>query len=426
MLLWAVAVSAQDGAMTLSAAISYALANNPDIKDAQLRVADADAQIKENTATGLPQLSASGSYQRYFKVPLVPLPAALTGGEPQQISFVLKNNITGAVNLDAMLFEAAYFVALKAARAAREYAQLDLADRQRKVRNQVREVYLPLLFLEANKEQLDKNIANLNRLYDETREIYKAGFAEQLDVDRLELSLANLRTERESLDRQYENALRALKFTLNLPDAQAITLADDLDALLTEASGESLTAAIDYGRRTEIGVLNQAILLNDYNVTAIKSRYLPSLRAFAGYQYQYQGDDFSSGFWAPTGFVGVSLNVPIYDGGYKRALVDRAKISREQVLLQRETVQRLITLEVTNARSTYADAQERLADRARNLELAQRIYDTTQIKFREGVGSSFEVNQAEQGLYGAQSAHLQARYELLRAKTALDEALGLQ
>jgi outer membrane protein TolC len=167
-------------------------------------------------------------------------------------------------------------------------------------------------------------------------------------------------------------------------------------------------------------------LLNDYNVTAIKSRYLPSLRAFAGYQYQYQGDDFSSGFWAPTGFVGVSLNVPIYDGGYKRALVDRAKISREQVLLQRETVQRLITLEVTNARSTYADAQERLADRARNLELAQRIYDTTQIKFREGVGSSFEVNQAEQGLYGAQSAHLQARYELLRAKTALDEALGLQ
>lgn len=414
----------QSAEMSMDQLIDYALANSPEMLDAQLKVQDAEAQILQSKSTGLPQVSGSGTYQRYFEVPVVPLPAEFTGGEPQEVSFVLKNNFTAGVNLDAMIFDAAYFVALKAARAARTYAQLELVDRQRQVRQQVRDVYLPVLLLQSNLAQLDKNLTNLEDLYQETQQIYEAGFAEQLDVDRLALSLANLRTERDALDRQYENALRALKFTINYPAEQELTISDDMEAMLADDNPEMLTTTVNYTRRPEINLLDQAIALSDYNIENFKTGYLPSLRGFAGYQYQYQGDDFNSGFWAPTGFVGITLNVPIYDGGFKRSQIDRATITRQQVQIQRSTVQRLVDLEVENARATYLSAQERFKEREDNLALAQRIYDTTQVKYREGVGSSLEVNQAEQALYTSQTNRLQAIYDVLQAKVALEEALG--
>lgn len=416
---------AQSSEMSMEQAIDYALTNSPEIQDALLKVQDAEAQILQSKSTGLPQLSASGQYQRYFKVPLVPLPPEFTGPDgPQEVSFVQKNNLTGSVNLDAMIFDAAYFVALKAARSARSYAQLELVNSQREVRKQVRDVYLPVLLLQSNLEQLDKNIESLTTLQQETEEIYKAGFAEQLDVDRLSLSLANLQTERESLDRQYQNAIRALRFTINYPEGQDLSISDDLDGLLAEFDGEILTAKVDYNRRPEVRLLDQAVILNDYNIQNFKTQYLPNLRGFGGYQYQYQGNDFTNGFWAPTGFVGLSLNIPLYDGGFKRSQIQRAQISRDQVMVQKTTVQRLIDLEVENARASYTSANERLDAREKNLELAQRIYDTTQIKYREGVGSSLEVNQAEQDLYTAQTNRLQALYELLQARIDLEEALG--
>jgi outer membrane protein TolC len=420
-------LQAQNDGMNLQQAIDYALANHPDIQDAQLKIQDADIRIKENLATGIPQLTASGQYQRYFEVPVVPLPPEFTGGgEPQEVSFVLKNNLTGSLNLDAMIFDASYFVGLRAARASRSYAQLELNERRRQVRNQVRDAYLPLLLVDENLTQLDKNIANLEKLFGETKATYEQGFIEQLDVDRLELSLANLRTERENLSRQYDMAVEVLRFTLNYPPNEPLVVAENLDQLLVMEDDNALLAQVDYNRRPEISLLDQAIALNGMNVELNKSRRLPSLRGFGGYQYQYQGNDFSTGFWAPTGFLGLSLSVPLYDGGYKKALVQRAQIAQDQVIIQRSTVKRGIDLEVSNARKAYQNAQDRLADRERNLMLAQRIYDTTKIKYSEGVGSSLEVSQAEIDFYAAQTNRLQAVYDLLQAKVALEEALGIK
>ena len=421
--------------MSLDQAIDYALTNSPEIRDAQLEILDADAQVAERKSVGLPQLTGGASYQRYLAVPVQPLPEAFVDflemqnpGEPvsREVSFFLKNNLTTEVNLDAMLFDGVYFVGLQAARAARSFAQLDYANAQRTVRNNVKDAYLPLLLVAANLEQLDKNITNLEQLLFETRQTFEAGFVEQLDVDRIELSLANLRTERDNLTRQQEIGLRVLKFTINYPMDEPLAVADDLTSIWAEAIATDASAPIEFNRRPEVNLIDQAIQLNEYNVRVNRIGYWPSLRAFGAYQYTYQGDNFSDGFWAQNAFVGLRLNVPIFDGFYKKSLIQRARIDLDQTRLQRETLLRSINLEVKNARDSYNNARERLRDRQQNLDLAQRIYDTTQIKYREGVGSSLEVSQAEQALYSAQTNQLQALYEVVVAKTELDEALGLR
>lgn len=412
--------------MSLEDAVNYAINSSSEMRDAQLVVMDAEAQIIENRARGLPQLNGSVNYQRYLKVPQSPLPEIFQQpGGPESISFIQKNNLTASANLQAMVFDGVFFVALKAAKSARDYAKKDLAVKQKTLREQVRDVYLPLLLIDANLDQLDKNITSLEQLHQETKAIFEAGFAEQLDVDRLELSLANLQTERENIARQYQIGLRILKFTINLPENEILEIEDNIESLLAKYSITNLDPVTpNYNQYPEIQLIDELLNLQNLNKKAQKTAYLPSLSAFGGYQYQYQGDKLKNGFWAPTAYLGLQLNVPIYDGGYKRARIDRVQIAIDRVAIQRNTLHRAINLQIITAQDIYTNTRDRLGERDKTLALAQRIYDTTQIKYREGVGSSIELNQAEQAIYTAQTNRLQALYELLTAKIALQEALG--
>lgn len=445
--------------MTLEEAIQYALENSINMKNAQIAIADAEQQIVERRSAGLPQLTGGVNYQHYLAVPQQPLPEgfevfgifgqalsvdlydqlspmtqaavdnAFAGdgnsgdtGE-QGIAFFLRNNFTASVNLEAMVFDGSYFVALEGAREYRKYTKREYATKEREVENATIESYLPVLLIQENIELLDKNIRNLNQVLYETKALYKEGFAEQLDIDRQALSLSNLEIERENLVRQKDVALANLKNTIGYPLDQPLVVADDLEQMTTEAA-RLMAMEARPEQRAEIALLDQAIQMNELNIKLNKAGYLPSLRAFGVAQQQYQGNDFETGFWAPAAYVGLNLSVPIFDGFNKKAKVERARLELEKARNQRRDLLRGLKLEVANARTNYENANQRMRSQEKNLELAARIYETTQIKYREGVGSSLEVTQAEQSLYATQSNYMQAMYDLLLAKERLEMALG--
>lgn len=419
--------------LTIDEAVAYAWGHTTAIKNAGLNIADAEQQIIERRATGLPSLSGSASYNRYLEIPVQVLPEqfvqliqAVNPGEEvsPEASFLLKNNFTAGLSLDAMIFDGSYFAALKAAKVYRQYVQEEMLVEKRAVRNQVIDAYLPVLLVDENLEILDRNIENLEKLLFETRELYEAGFAEQLDIDRLELSLSNLEIEQENLEQQRTSAMNVLKFVLNFPMERELVLTEDLEKYAETVSGDALSGPINLEKRPEISLVNAGIELQDLNVEVNRQAFLPTLRGTVVYQQQYQGDNFSDGFWAPTSFVGLNLNVPIFDGFGKKATVERARLEREKVINQRQDLQQSIRMEVHNARIEYLNARRSLEGQSKNLGLARKIYETTQIKYREGVGSSLEINQAEQGLYQTQSNYLQSLYNLVTARFALNRALG--
>ncbi|MCI4647062.1 TolC family protein [Phaeodactylibacter sp.] len=459
MLLLALPLLAQQQAvqMSLDDAIDYALENSLTIKDAQIAIADAEEQIVERRSSGLPQVNGSLNYQHYLAVPRQPLPEGFDifglfgqvlavdlydqlsnqtqmavdesfsgnggGGGDEGIAFFLRNNFTAGIDVNAMIFDGSFFVALKAARAYRQYTLRDFATTQREVENAVIEAYLPVLLVQENIELLEKNIKNLEQLLFETRELYKAGFAEQLDLDRQELSLSNLRIERENLVRQKEVSLTNLKYTIGFPIDQPLVVSDDLDAMTIEAEA-LLSEEASPASRPEVALIDQAIRMNELNIKLNQAGYLPSLNAFGAVQQQYQGDDFQSGFWAPSAYVGLSMSVPIFDGLNKKAKIQRARLDLEKARNQREELVRGISLEVANAQTNFRNASSRLNSQQKNLDLAERIYETAQVKYREGVGSSLEVTQAEQSLYTTQSNYMQALYDVLQSKARLEMALG--
>lgn len=419
--------------MTLDDAVAFAWANTNSIKNASINIADAEQQIAQRLATGLPSINGSASFNRYIDVPVQVLPEqfvqliqALNPGEEvsSEATFLLKNNFTAGINLDALIFDGSYFTALKASKRYRSYVQEEMLVEKQNLRYQVIDAYLPVLLIDENLKILELNLENLDKLLFESEQLYKEGFVEQLDVDRLALSKANLQIERENLLNQRAGAINLLKLVLNFPKEQELILTEVLTDLKTELAGEAITGDVNVVNRPEVNLAAAGLELQNLNVEVNQKAFWPTLRGLAVYQQSFQGNTFNDGFWAPTTIVGLNLNVPIFDGFGKKANVERARLDLEKATNQKVDLERSIQTEVTNARITYLNALRSLANQEKNIDLASRIYDTTQIKYKEGVGSSLELNQAEQSLYQTQSNYLQSLYDLVSARFDLQKALG--
>lgn len=419
--------------MTLQQAINYALQNSPQINISKNNIEDADQQIRERKSVGLPQLNGDISFNHYLVLPVTILPEEFTKdpatGKPnpnisREIKFGVKNNLSAGVSLSMLAFDGSYLVGLKAARLYKDYVQKDYSVKQTEVKNSVIMAYLPALIIDISLQTLDKNINNLKKLNGDVKETFNAGFAEQLDVDRLDLSLSNLQVEKENLLRQKEIAVNYLKFTINYPVDKELIISDDINTLLKEVPADDLTSAINYNSRPEYAVLNTSQQLNELNIKLYQAGYLPSASIFGNYNYSLQGDNFSDAFLSPVSLVGAKINIPIFDGFGKKAKIARARIQLLNLLEQKKVFERSVDLEVSNARKSYLNADQRMKTQKKNLELAERIYNTTQVKYKEGTGSSLEITQAEQSLYTSQQNYNQAIYDLINAKANLDKSLG--
>lgn len=422
--------SAQPATMSLSDCIDYAHSNHPDIKVAQLQAKDAEWQLKENIATGLPQFSAGVGYQYFLQRPGIPASALGFPGD-EKLAFSAYHSLTPSISYNQLFFSNSYRIAVKASEYYRDYVNQQLAVTRQTLRNSVTDAYLPALLITENLGILDKNIANLEKLLGETKAINQAGFAELLDVDRVELSLSTLRSERDNLVRQREIVVNALKLVMGMPVKQEIDLSDDLQKLLDTYADADLTTEPNFMNRAEYVQLLKGRELSTLQIELNSKTWMPSISGFIQYQPGWQGGfgkktdtNFHKWFFIPSAVAGVTINIPIWDGGVAKARREQALISVQTLDLQKQTLENAITLEVENARRQFLSARERVANQQKNLDLAQRIYDTTQKKYKAGVGSSFEISQAEQQLYSAQQLLMQARFDLLAAKTVVRKALG--
>ena len=431
-LLWlfpAFAQNASPQAFTLKQAVAYTLQNNVSIANADLSITDADQLIKETMSIGMPKLNAGINYQRFIDIPTSLVPAEFFGGNPgefAEVQFGTNHTLNASLDFNVLAFDGTFLVGLQASRLFKEYTGIQKLQVEQELKTNVTKAYLGTLVVKENQAILEKNITNLEKTLNETKALYKEGFVEQLDVDRLELSLQNLKTELDNLARQEDIVKNALKFAMGYPVTEELVIEDNIEGLLASGFTATLDEKLDLNNRAEIKVVDKGLELNDMDVKQYKAGYLPSVVVFASYQQSLQTNElFKSPYnWFPTTVAGLQINVPIFDGFEKRSKIQRAEISKRKAQNQRKELVQALNLNVENAKIAYRNAAEQLESQKRNLALAERIYKTTQIKYSEGVGSSIEVTQAEQSLYQTQGNYINALYNLLVAKADLELALG--
>ncbi len=442
--------SAQSQSFNLKQAVEYGLANHNSIRSARMDIPYAEAEIKEYKAIGMPKLEGNISYQHFLELPVSFLPDFLTPAVENTLlnydlitedqltpntgglfpaRFGTNNSLTASLNFSTLIFDGAYFVGLKAIKGLRELRQLQIGIPEQEVAYNIRKAYFAVLVTREGIGLVEKNISNLEKLLGETREIYKNGFAELLDVDRLELSLSNLQTEKEVLKRQEEMSVALLKFQMQYPISQDIELTDKISDMPMEVADPTLRGSYLLDNRVEYQVLKKSYYLSDLNITRFRKSYYPSIVGIASYSQLLQRnklfDGDEAGFNA-TSLVGLQINVPIFDGFDRKSKIQKASIDRDKVGLQIQNFEQVMAFQVESSRIAYLNASDRLKSRQKTLDQAQRIFNTTQTKWREGVGSSFEVTNAEREVYTAQANYLNAWYDLANAKADLEKALGIR
>ena len=423
--------NAQEPALKISLeqAVELAMTHHQGLKNARLDVDQARHQVKEVTSMGLPQVSASGIFSHTYEIPTQLMPGEFAGmpGQFIPVQFGVPYNLSGTVSMNQLIFDGTFFLGLKAASEFVRVQELLTSKSEIEVKEGVLKAYYMALITEQNIQQLESTLKNVQSLKAETEEMYKSGYAEKLDVDRMVLSESNLSISLNQLKEQLELAKGLLLNSMGLKVNQSIELTSELPTI--EAPNASdIGANFDVNQRIEYKILEQQQTLNHLNLKRFKVGYIPSLYGMVNYgsnafatdgNFDQLGND-----WYPNGMYAFSLSVPIFDGFYKKAKIDQAKVDIAKTLNTMEQVENGIQLEVQQAQNRFTHASNNLNLQQKNKDLAEEIYRTTSIKFKEGIGSSFEMIQAENELTEAKTNYLNAVYELSVAKIQLDKALG--
>jgi outer membrane protein TolC len=416
---------------SLQQAIDYAMENSFDMKDARYNTEFSKKQALEAISYGLPKLDANVDYVYNYELPVSILPGDFVGqpGQNVALEFGLPNNMDIGADLTQLVFDMRYFIGLKATGAIKDqgFAREELSEIE--IRQEVTKAYYLVLITGRSYEILTDNRESLQKIYDETKAQYEAGFVQELDVDRLELQLANLITTIQNTELLLANANLNLKYVMNYPMEDEITLTEDLESAilgLTTDTEEKIKGFVAE-KRKEYEILQLQEELKTYDFQQKRTGFYPTLVAFANYRVNAQREKFNftnDGQWFDVGQVGFSLNIPIFNGLNTKAITDQAKIGALQAKNDLEKFASSANLQVQTANNSYLNAYRNFENQRANLELAQKILDKSRIMYQEGVGSSLELSQAESDFIRTQNNFLTSVYELALAYIDLQVALG--
>ena len=417
--------------MSLAQAQDYAIKNSYMSLNADKDVQIADKKVLETIGTGLPQINASGSFQKYVQTPLSLIPSEIFGGNPGEFAEVfLGTEMQAGANLrvDQLIFSGSYIVGLQA---AQTYLQLSKNDKKKtsiEVKNMVTVAYGNVLVAMRNVEILKGNVTSLEQSAFEIGELYKNGFAEEQDKDQIDLTLANVRSAQEQAVRTVEVVKNQLKFILGMDISATLNLSDDLETVTNISSSQDyLNKEFDVSSHIDYQIITTQEKATSLLLKQQKSTVLPSLSAF----YNLSSNAFSNEFdfldnkrFYNGQLVGLNLNIPLFSGFGRMTRIQQAQLNVEKMEVAKKQVEQQLTINAQNSKSQYTFALSQFKTNENNLALAQRIYNKTKIKYEEGISSSLELTQANNQLLQSQSNFIASAFQLIQAKSNLDKALN--
>jgi len=415
-------------AFSIQQTVDYATKNNLLVKNALVDVQIQEQVNREVTSAAYPQLSASGSFTYNAKLPISLIPAELFGGAPgtfQKLPFGVRYNVIGGVELNQILFDGQVFVGLQARETILKFQQKNVEVTEELIKANIYKIYYQLVVSKKQIELLDANIARFEKLLHDTREIYKNGFAEKLDVDKVSVALTNLNTEKIKALGQISNGYLGLKMLVGMPVRDEFVLTDTLsEQQIKENTLEP--AGFQYSDRKEYQYADLGIKLNEYNIRRYQLSKIPTVTLNAYYNKNAQRNkfDFFTGEWFNVSAVILRVNVPIFNGFATKARIQKARLELRKSINQREALERSIDNDIEVARNNFRSAIAAMDFQKKNMELAENVYQQTKKKYEMGIGSQTEINTAQTDLKTAQTNYITALYDAIIAKVDFMKAIG--
>lgn len=415
--------------LSLAEAIDFAIHNNYSLKNAKLDILIQKAQNAQVEASGYPHLNAKGEFTDYIDPMKSFVPGDFFGspGTFIPVQFTPKFASGASMSGSQLIFDGSFFVALAARKEliklATERGKLTEED----VKLKVQKAYYALALAQKQFGILKSSLANARDMANDLTVMRQNGFVEKIDMDRTQVQINNLASDSMRISNLLEVSEQLLKYQMGMDLHEPIMLTDTvLENHITNAT--VLTSDVtNYELRTEYKVLASTLRLNEFNLKRYKFSALPTLNAFGGMGYNFSTNKFSDVFKAQyiwSSYVGLTLNVPIFNGFMRKNQVKEAKINVEKSKNDIENIKRTIDFQTENAKTVLRNALIQSENQKRNLSLSASVLNLAQRKYKEGVGSNLEVTQAQTDYLSAQNNYFNALLDIINAEADLQKALG--
>ncbi len=434
--------------LTVKEAVDLAFKNLIEVKNAQLDYQIQQAKNKEIAGQALPQVTGNVGMQHYLKLPSILFPDATSSAiysilkdegvsgtsgpitnvpAPtfRQVSFQQPWNLGIGASLTQLLFQPDVFVGLQARKTALEYSQATIEQVKERVKDSAYKRYYAILVAEKQAFFLAEGVKRLEKLYHDDSIMFKNGFAERLDLEKVQVQINNLRTTQSLVQNAVQLSYSALKFSIGISQRDTVVLKEKLttEALKDGLLDESFT----YENRPEIRTLDVVKRLQQLDLKRHKLGYLPTVSLSGNYSVNAQGQKFvtnSSTTWINSSFIGLNVAVPIFDGFQRKHKIHQTQLNLQKVENNIINVKQAIDFEQNITWESLKTALANLDLSERNVALAEKVYNTTKLKFEQGLGSSFEVLQADADWQTAQANYFNTLYNAITTKISYQYSLG--
>lgn len=429
----------------LQQAQEYAVENNKSLRNVRTDVAISKQKLWQAIGQGLPQASATVDYTNFFNyeiefglggggsAPVIDY-SKLDEGDLQILSFLqqsmgsgsttikMKNSSSAKFQVSQLIFSGQYITGIQIAKIGQMLTDMNVEKTEQDIRESVISTYYVGLLTHKSLELLDANLLNLNETLIQTRAMFSAGMIEETDVDQLVMSVTMLENSRRALYRNIELNNNIMKFIIGIDGDAKIELTESFDGVLENVNiSELLVAQFNISDNITIQMLDKQLEVTEKLVDLEKWSYAPTIVGVYSHNEKLLTTDFDMN---PKNLVSLNMSIPIFSSGIRRAKVEQKRLELYQIQNNREIVSDQLIMQEKQYRYNLTSAIETYNSQKENMSLAQRIYNNTELKFRQGVSSSFDLIQANSNLLQAQNGYVSAAMELLQAKLKLDKLMN--
>ena len=449
--------------LSLQGAVDHALTFNKSLKNSRMEVERSRARNWEAISQGLPQVDGGMDYSSFFNYEME-FSFGMGGGpgfsqdqlleafDQTQAAFpfytagdlavhgantyydgilqtmlppnpiLLSDQASAKLMVNQLIFSGQYIVGIQTAKLVMLISEQNLDFNELNIKESVISSYYLVLITEESLDIVKQNYDNLEETLEQTEIMFRTGMAEQTDVDQIRITVNQLANATTSLQRNLELNYNLLRFQLGQEPTVGIELTDDLEMLFTAMQAETaLDAPFNVEDNLTYKIMKTQEEINRKLLGLEQWNYAPTITGFYNYNAKILTTDFDMN---PNHMVGLSMGVPIFSSGMRKARVDQAKIDYNMAQVNRDIMEDQLLLQEKQYKFNLQNSLDNFFTQQENVEVAQRVYDSYRRKFEQGMATSLDLTQANGNYLDAENNYMTSIMEVMNAKLQLDKLMN--
>lgn len=440
----------------LNTAIEIALNENPTIKIAEMEITKKEYSKKSAYGALMPQVDLIGQYQRTIKRQTMYLDGAfdMMGGvdpskfneeelkildvmgramapdpdaDPNEgIQVGRKNMWSGGVNVSLPIVVPSLWKNIQMSKVDLEYTVEQSRASKIDLSNQVKKSFYNNLLAKESynvfKETYRTDSVNLENI----KQKYNQGIVAEYDVITADVRLKSIIPNILQAENAMKIAELQLKMLMGIDADQQIVISGSLLDYEETMFNAIVAADENLASNSDLRQFDLQTDMAKKGLEIQKMQLLPTLTSTFNYMYMSQNNDFKIGNyrWDPYSVVGITLAIPIFNGGQRHNSIKQSEIQLFQLKEQRKDIERGLKLSVKNNLEMMNKSIEQVVATESSVEQAKKGYEITQKRYDTGMGTIVDVNAAALAVTSAELQYRNAIYDYLAAKADLEKTLG--